>query len=88
MKIDLQSVIEDAEELLAGLRELDGTEIDEDARGRGPRHQRSDISLRLQSLAHLADKTRVGVNSVYYGFRERDKESGRGRDGDTEQAGQ
>jgi hypothetical protein len=35
MKIDLQSVLADAEELLTGLRDLDGSEIDEDARGRG-----------------------------------------------------
>lgn len=79
MKISLQQAIGEAEELLAGLRELDGTEMDEDARGRGPRHQRSDVSLRLQSLAHQADKIRVGVLDVYFSYRDREKNTGRGR---------
>jgi hypothetical protein len=79
MKINLQSVIEETEELLAGLRDLDGTEIDEDARGRAPRHERSDVALRLQLLAHQADKVRVGVASTYFGYRGREKDSGRGR---------
>lgn len=87
MKISLQQAIEEAEELLTGLRELDGTEIDEDARGRGPRHQRSDVSLRLQSLAHQADKIRVGVVDVYFSYREQEKNTGRGRDGESPQAG-
>jgi hypothetical protein len=77
VKIDLQSVIGDAEELLAGLRELDGTEIDEEARGRAPRHQRGDMAFRLQRLAHQADRIRVGLNSSYFDFREREKDSGR-----------
>jgi hypothetical protein len=82
MKINLQQAIKEAEELLTGLCELDGTEIDEDARGREPRHQRSDVSLRLQLLAHQADKIRVGVADVYFGYRERERDSGRGRAGD------
>ena len=85
MKISLQQVIEEAEQLLAGLRELDGTEIDEDARGRGPRHQRSDVSLRLQSLAHQADKIRFGVLDVYFSYRDREKDTGRGRGGESPQ---
>jgi hypothetical protein len=87
MKIDLQSVIEDAEKLLAGLRELDATDIDEDARGRAPRHQRSDVSLRLQLLAHQADKIRVGVADTYFSYREREKDSGRGRGEEPAQPG-
>jgi hypothetical protein len=82
MKIDLQPVIEEAEGLLAGLRELDGIDIDEDARGRASRHQRSDVSLRLQRLAHQADKVRLGIVDTYYDYRDREKETGRGRDGD------
>jgi hypothetical protein len=87
MKISLQSVIEDAEELLAGLRALDGTDIDEDARGRAPRHQRSDVALRLQLLAHQADKIRVGLTHTYFSYRVREKDSGRGRAGEHEQPG-
>lgn len=77
MKIDLQSVLADAEELLTGLHDLDGSEIDEDARGRAPRHERSEVALRLQLLAHQADKVRVGLTSAYYDFRTREKDSGR-----------
>ena len=77
MKIDLQSVLADAEELLTGLRDLDGSEIDEDARGRAPRHERSEVALRLQLLAHQADVVRVGLTSAYYDFRIREKDSGR-----------
>jgi hypothetical protein len=77
MKIDLESVIADAEELLTGLRDLDSSEIDEDARGRAPRRERSDMALRLQLLAHQADKVRVGLTSAYYEFRTREKDSGR-----------
>jgi len=77
LKINLQSVIEDAEELLAGLRELDDTEIDEDARGRAPRHERAEIAFRLQRLSHQADMIRVRVVSTYFDFREREKDSGR-----------
>jgi hypothetical protein len=86
MKINLQSVIKDAEELLAGLHDLHGTDIDEDARGRAPRHQRSDVALRLQVLAHQADKIRVGLNDTYFSYRVREKDSGRGRAGEPEQA--
>jgi hypothetical protein len=85
VKINLQSVIKDAEELLAGLHDLDGTDIDEDARGRAPRHQRSDVALRLQVLAHQADKIRVGLTDTYFSYRVREKDSGRGRAGEPEQ---
>jgi hypothetical protein len=63
--------------LLAGLRELDGTDIDEGARGRAPRHQRSDVSLRLQLLGHQADTIRLGLADTYFAYRGREKDSGR-----------
>jgi hypothetical protein len=88
MKINLQSAIEDAEELLEGLRELDGTEIYEGARGRLPRHQRSDFSFRLQWLAHRADRIRVGLYDIYFSYREQEKGSGGGRGEEPEQGEQ
>jgi hypothetical protein len=94
MKIDLQSAIEDAEELLAGLRELNGTEIDEEGRGRVARHQRSNISICIQRLGHQTDRIRVSLydiyfayRDVYFGDREEEKDSGRGRGAEAPQAG-
>ena len=77
MKIDLEQAVSEAEELLAGLRELDGTEIDVDTRGRGPRHQRGDLSFRLQRLAHRTDRIRVCLYDNYFEWRQQEKDTGR-----------
>jgi hypothetical protein len=77
MKIDLEQAISEAEELLAGLRELDGTEIDVDAHGRGPRHERGDLSFRVQRLAHRTDVIRVSLYDNYFKWREQEKDTGR-----------
>jgi hypothetical protein len=77
MRIDLAQSITAAEELLAGLRELDGTEIDDDAKGRAARDQRTETSMSLQLLAHKADTIRVALNGAHLGLRNR----ARGRDG-------
>jgi hypothetical protein len=77
MRIDLAQSITAAEELLAGLRELDGTEIDGDTKGRAARDQRTETSMSLQLLAHKADTIRVALTGTHLGLRDR----ARGRDG-------
>jgi len=77
MRIDLAQSIAAAEELLAGLRELDGTEVDDDAKGRAARDQRTETSMSLQLLAHKADTIRVSLTGTHLGLRDR----ARGRDG-------
>jgi len=81
MKIELRDTISAAEELLAGLRALDGTDIDEDARGRAARGQRADLSIELQWLAHTADSVRVTLTGFNLSLRDRDRDRDRGRDG-------
>jgi len=71
MKIDLQHMIETTEALLAGMRELDGTEIDEQARGRAARERRTDVSMSLQALAYQADVVRVTLTGVHLSLRDR-----------------
>jgi hypothetical protein len=77
MKIELRETITAVEELLAGLQALDGTEIDENARGRSAREQRTGLSVQLQWLAHTADSVRVTVTGFHLSLRDRE----RGRDG-------
>jgi len=72
MKIDLQQAIGTAEELLAGMRALDGTETDDQARGRAAREQRADLVLQLQVLAHQADVVRLTLVGAHLGLRNRD----------------
>jgi hypothetical protein len=69
MTIDLQAAIGTVEELLAGLRDLDGVEPDETPTRKGQR-QRVEISRTLYYLAHLADRARVQVMDTYYEFRD------------------
>jgi len=70
MRIDLTRQIGEAEELLASLRALDGSEVDEEARGRGAREQRADLSLRLQKLEHQADVIRVALVGTHLALRD------------------
>lgn len=71
MKIDLQDAIKTTEAMLAGMRELDGTELDEEARGRAAREQRTGISMNLQMLAHQADVVRVTLDGAHLSLRDR-----------------
>lgn len=71
MKIDLQDAIETTEAMLAGMRELDGTEIDEDVRGRAAREQRTGVSMSLQMLAHQADVVRVTLVGTHMSLRDK-----------------
>ena len=71
MKIDLHHAIETVEELLAGLRELDGTEVD-DASTRAAHRQRTNITRTLLYLSHLGDRASVQVMDAYHGFKPRD----------------
>jgi hypothetical protein len=75
MMIDLQESIKAAEELLTGLRALHGMEIEGDATGRAAREHRSQLSIRLQWLAHTADAVRVTLTG--YNLSLRDREQGR-----------
>jgi hypothetical protein len=78
MKIELRDTISAAEELLAGLQALDGTEIDEDARGRAARGQRADLSIELQWLAHTADSVRVTLTGFNLSLRDRGRDAAAG----------
>lgn len=71
MKIDLHDAVATVEELLAGLRELDGTETEE-APTRAARRQRTHISRTLQYLAHLGDRASVQLMDTYFDFKVRD----------------
>jgi hypothetical protein len=68
MGIDVQGAIETAEELLAGLRELDGTEPD-DAPTRAARRQRVELNRAFLYLAHLGERARVQVMDAYYVYK-------------------
>jgi hypothetical protein len=70
MRIDLTQQVGEAEELLAGLRALDSSEVDDEARGRGAREQRADLALRLQKLAHQADVIRVALIGTHLALRD------------------
>jgi len=70
MKIDLAQQVADAEKLLASLRDLDGTEVEDDAHGRAPREHRAGLALRLQLLAHGADTIRVALVGANLALRE------------------
>ena len=70
MKIDLQQTIAEAEALLAALRELDGAEIDDQARGRAARERRTEASRKLQKLSHQADVIRVTLFGVHLAIRD------------------
>ncbi|MFI0483530.1 hypothetical protein [Actinomadura sp. 9N215] len=55
MKIDLHDAMATVEDLLNGLRELDGTEIDE-APTRAGHRQRTTLTRTLLYLSHLGDR--------------------------------
>ena len=71
MKIDLHDAIETVEELLAGLRELDGTGVDE-APTRAAHRQRTNFSRTLLYLSHLGDRASVQVMAAYHMFKPHD----------------
>jgi hypothetical protein len=71
VKIDLHDAIETVEELLAGLRDLDGTEADE-APTRAAHRQRTNITRTLLYLSHLGDRASVQVMDAYHAFKPRD----------------
>ncbi|TDD23805.1 hypothetical protein E1287_38625 [Actinomadura sp. KC06] len=71
MKIDLHDAVATVEELLAGLRELDGTEIDE-APTRAAQRQRTNLTRSLLYLSHLGDRASVQVMDSYHAFKTRD----------------
>lgn len=68
MKIDLHDAVATVEELLAGLRELDGTEIEE-APTRAARRQHTGITRKLLYLSHLGDRASVQVMGAYHDFK-------------------
>ncbi len=73
MKIDLRAAIEETELLLAGLREIDGTDLADEAFSRAARQDRGQVPTRLLYLAHRTEKVRVQVMDAYFSYRERDK---------------
>lgn len=73
MKIDLQAAIDETELLLAGLRELDGTDLADEAFARAARQDRGQVPTKLLYLAHRTEKVRVYVMDAYFSYRERDK---------------
>ena len=73
MKIDSQAAIAETELLLADLRDLDGTDLDDEAFTRAARQERGHVPTRLLYLAHRSDKVRVHVMDAYFSYRERDK---------------
>lgn len=74
MRIDLQKARQDARDLLAGLEELDGTELDDEARGRAPREQRAEVAGRLEVLAHKADGIRHDLSGARLSLRDRTRQ--------------
>jgi hypothetical protein len=70
MKIDLAQQVRDAEQLLASLRDLDGTEVEDDAHGRAAREHRAGLALRLQALAYGADTIRIALVGANLALRE------------------
>jgi hypothetical protein len=73
MKIDLRAAIDETELLLASLRELDGTDVADEAFTRAARQDRGQVPTRLLYLAHCTDRVRVHVMDAYFSYRERDK---------------
>jgi len=77
MKIDLQQSIMEAEALLASMRALDGTEIDESG-GRAAREARTEASMGLQMAAHKADVIRVALFGAHLALRDRGRQDAGG----------
>jgi len=75
MRIDLHAAITTAEELLAELPQMDGTEVD-DMRGRAERRRRGQINRTLLRLAHECDRAGVQVMDAYFAFKEADDPAG------------
>lgn len=72
MRIDLRDAAKTAEELLAGLRSLDGLEPDE-APTRAARRQRVELTRRLLFLAHLGNRASVQVMEAYHAYKLHDE---------------
>lgn len=72
MRIDLQAAVDTAEELLAGLRELNGFEPDETPTRAG-RRDRAHVTRSLLYLSHLGDRASVQVMDTYHVFKIRDE---------------
>jgi hypothetical protein len=73
MKIELRAAIDETELLLAGLRELDSTDLADEAFTRAARQDRGQVPTQLLYLAHRTEKIRVHVMDTYFSYRERDK---------------
>jgi len=69
MKIDLQQPIKEAEALLASMRALHGTELDEGP-GRAARAGRTEASRHLQLAAHRADGIRWALADAHLALRD------------------
>jgi hypothetical protein len=69
MKIDLQQPIKEAEALLASMRALHGTNLDEGP-GRAARASRTEASRGLQLAAHKADGIRWALLDTHLSLRD------------------
>lgn len=71
MNLDLGQAISTAEALLADLQELHGMDLQENVHGRVARERRSGIALKLQVLAHDAERLKLEIDGTYLNFRQR-----------------
>lgn len=71
MQIDLEDAIATVEELLDGLRQLDGTVADH-APTRAARRQKVEITRTLLYLSHLGNRASVEVMEAYHDFKRHD----------------
>ncbi|WP_275560568.1 hypothetical protein [Streptomyces sp. 5-6(2022)] len=71
MNIDLSKAIGTAEELLAELKKLDGTELDE-APTRAAKRQHTKLNRTLLRLSHLGNRASVEIMDTYHDFKRRD----------------